>query len=86
MMRAARAAGRIRRARRYREAAPVALAPSGTGAPQNETGRLCGRSIRAHRDERRAARRMRYLSVTGTLKYFFAKPSIVPSAFRSFSA
>ncbi len=47
--------------------------------PQKQTGRESGRL-------HRATDRNAYLSVTGTLKYFFARVSIVPSAFSPFSA
>lgn len=50
-----------------------------TSAAPKQTGREGGR---LHRTKDRNA----YLSVTGTLKYFFARASIVPSAFRSFNA
>lgn len=52
---------------------------SADSGPQKQTGRISGRL-------HRAVERNAYLSVTGTLKYFFARLSIVPSAFSSFSA
>ncbi len=60
---------------------PVAAPPARVreAAPEKQTGRESGRL-------HRATNRNAYLSVTGTLKYFFARVSIVPSAFSPFNA